>query len=372
MLRRTPLYKEHSQRNARFVNFSGWEMPLHYGSQIGEHCQVRKKVGIFDVSHMGVIDIKGKNATPFLRFLLANDIIKLKESPGYALYSCMLNETGGVIDDLIIYCLFPSHYRMVVNAGTQARDIVWMKEQSRPYQVSISQQSQICIIAIQGPSVFSVTRDIFGEAIHAKLMKLRSFRFVLIDELLIARTGYTGEDGLEIIVPNVLKARRIWRKAMRIGITPCGLGARNTLRLEAGLNLYGFDMDETTSPFSSNLDWSVTLDDPDRNFVGRSILEYQLNTGIKEQLVGLTMEGPGIFQNHQKVWLSSGDDFREGKITSSGFSPVLKCAIAFARISKEEFVFRDGYVERRGKKIPVKVVGTPFVYQGKKLFEERK
>lgn len=364
MLRqRTPLYEEHSKAKARFVDFAGWTMPLHYGSQIEEHHQVRQHVGIFDVSHMGVVDIKGEDAESFLRFLLANDVVKLKE-PGYALYSCMLNETGGVSDDLIVYYLYFSHYRLVINAIAREKDITWMNEKiGQLYRVTIEDQPQMCVIAIQGPEAFYIVQRIFNEAISAKVAHLKPFRFVLTDDLLIARTGYTGEDGFEIIVPD-FRVHALWRKAVSFGAKPCGLGARDTLRLEAGLNLYGVDMNETTSPLSSNLAWTVSWDDPNRNFIGRSALKHQLDQGIKEQLLGLIMKKPGIFQNHQKVFLN---DQQEGEITSASFSPTLKHAIALARIPSD-VLFTGVFIERRGKQIPVQIIKPPFVRRGKKPF----
>ncbi|MFW0097254.1 MAG: glycine cleavage system aminomethyltransferase GcvT [Coxiella endosymbiont of Haemaphysalis qinghaiensis] len=358
MLRRTPLYEEHFQAKARFVDFAGWIMPLHYGSQVDEHHQVRQHVGIFDVSHMGVVDIKGEDTKSFLRSLLANDVAKLKE-PGYALYSCMLNEVGGVSDDLIVYYLSFSHYRLVINAVTREKDIAWMNEQSRLYRVTIKDRPQMCIIAIQGPEVFYIIQRIFDNDTSAKVMHLKPFQFVLTGDFLIARTGYTGEDGLEIIVPD-LRVHELWQKAVSFGAKPCGLGARDTLRLEAGLNLYGVDMDETTSPLSSNLAWTVSWDDPNRNFIGRAALENQLDRGIEEQLVGLIMKEPGILRNHQKVFLH---DQKKGEITSASFSPTLKHAIAFARIPSESF--KGAFIERRGKKIPVKIIKPPFVRRGK-------
>ena len=364
MLRRTPLYQKHFQAKAHFVDFSGWKMPLHYGSQIDEHHQVRQHAGIFDVSHMGIVDVKGENTTSFLRFLLANDVAKLKE-PGCALYSCMLNEVGGVRDDLIVYYLSFSHYRLVINAATRKKDVAWMKEKSRPYQVMIKEQPQMCIIAVQGPEVCYVTQKIFDEAVSAKVTHLKPFQFILVDDLLIARTGYTGEDGLEMIVPG-LQSHELWQKVVSTGSKPCGLGARDTLRLEAGLNLYGTDMDETTSPLSSNLAWTVSWDDPNRNFIGRTALENQLDRGIEEQLVGLIMEEPGVFRNHQKVFLN---DHQKGEITSASFSPTLKHAIALARIPSG--VFEGASIERRGKQIPVKIIKPPFVRRGKKFFEGR-
>lgn len=358
MLRYTPLYKEHFKARACFFDFSGWEMPLHYGSQINEHYQVRQNAGIFDVSHMGVVEIKGKDAASFLRFLLSNDIAKLRK-PGYALYTCMLNDFGGVIDDLIVYCLSHSYYRCVINAATREKDVIWIKKRSRSYQVNVKECPEICIIAVQGPKVFCVAQKVFDCSTYDRLIRLKSFQFIMSDDLLIARTGYTGEDGIEIMVPNE-QASSLWQRTVLSGAFPCGLAARDTLRLEAGLNLYGIDMDETTSPFSSNLGWTVSLEDPNRNFIGRTALENQLEQGIREQLVGLILEEPGVLRNHQKVWLNNG---QKGEVTSGSFSPSLKRGIALARIPNG--VFKSAFVEQRARKIQVSIVKPPFISRGK-------
>ncbi|MFW0072897.1 MAG: glycine cleavage system aminomethyltransferase GcvT [Coxiella-like endosymbiont] len=360
MLRHTPLYQEHVKMKAYFVNFSGWEMPLRYTSQIKEHHQVRQHVGIFDVSHMGVIDVTGKDAFIFLRYLLANDIAKLKD-PGCALYTCMLNEIGGIIDDLIIYYIASHHYRLIVNAGTRQKNLAWIKRQSRSLKVIVNECPQMCILAVQGPAVFSIIKPVFNQSIAAELISLKPFQFVLSKDLLIARTGYTGENGFEIVVPDK-ELPALWKKLINRGAKPCGLGARDTLRLEAGLNLYGTDMDETTSPLVSNLAWTISLNDPARHFIGRSALKKQLYEGVKEQLVGLIMEEPGVLRNHQKVWLENN---KNGEITSGGFSPTLGYAIALARLPVE--IGSAAYIERRGKYIPVKIIKPPFIRRGKKI-----
>lgn len=360
MLRRTPLYAEHVKIKAHFVGFSSWEMPLHYGSQIKEHHQVRRHVGIFDVSHMGVIDVKGEDAFTFLRYLLANDIAKLKD-PGHALYTCMLNEIGGVIDDLIVYHLASHHYRLIVNAGTRQKDFAWIKKQSQSFTVAVNECLKMCILAVQGPAVFSVIKPIFNHTTTAELISLKPFQFVLSNNLLIARTGYTGENGFEIVVPDE-EAPDLWQKLIHHGAKPCGLGARDTLRLEAGLNLYGTDMDETTSPLISNLAWTVSLNDPARHFIGRTALKKQLDEGVKERLVGLIMEEPGVLRSHQKVWLNNNKD---GEVTSGGFSPTFGHAIALARLPVD---IESAYIERRGKHIPVRIVKQPFIRRGKKTF----
>ena len=360
MLRHTTLYQEHVKIKARFVNFAGWEMPSHYVSQIKEHHQVRRHVGVFDVSHMGVIDIKGKDAFTFLRYLLANDVAKL-EHPGYALYTCMLNEVGGIIDDLIVYYITSHHYRLVVNAGTCQKDFAWIKKKSRSLKVIVNECSQMCILAVQGPAVSSVIKHVFNQSTTAELISLKPFQFIFLKDLLIARTGYTGENGFEMIVPDK-EAPNLWRKLINYGAEPCGLWARDTLRLEAGLNLYGIDMNETTSPLISNLAWTISLNDPTRHFIGHSALKKQLDEGIKEQLVGLIMEEQGVLRNNQKVWLANN---KNGEITSGGFSPTLGHAIALARLPIE--ISGTSYIERRGKYIPVKITKPPFIRRGKKI-----
>ncbi|WP_259431115.1 glycine cleavage system aminomethyltransferase GcvT [Coxiella burnetii] len=363
MARHSPLYEEHAKAKAHFVDFAGWEMPLHYGSQIEEHHQVRQRAGIFDVSHMGVIDLEGEEATAFLRYLLSNDVAKLSDV-GRALYTCMLNPQGGVIDDLIVYRVAPTGYRLVVNAATRDKDIAWIKEKGAGYKVSISERPEMCILAVQGPQAIAAAKSIFDEALYAQLEALKPFHFISSPtrDLQIARTGYTGEDGLEIIVP-ASRATDLWARFVHQGVKPCGLGARDTLRLEAGLNLYGTDMDETTSPLISNLSWTVSWNDADRNFIGRRALEKQLDENVKERLIGLVMEEPGVLRNHQKVWLTEDG---EGIITSGGFSPTLGHAIALARVPVGEV--EKATVERRGKKIPVKIIKPPFVRRGKKTF----
>jgi aminomethyltransferase len=350
----------HAKAGALLVDFAGWEMPLHYGSQIEEHHHVRQSAGIFDVSHMGVIDVEGEDASYFLRYLLANDVKKLKQ-PGSALYSCMLNEQGGVLDDLIVYWLAPEHYQVIVNASTREKDFAWLEKHSEWFDVQVTQRPDLGIIAVQGPQALTIAAEVFGKAVHAQLMQLRPFQFILHDQLLIARTGYTGEDGIEIIVPNET-ATKLWKDFVSHGAKPCGLGARDTLRLEAGLNLYGTDMDEKTTPLNSNLAWTVSWHDPDRDFIGKEALKTQLTHGVKQQLVGLVMEQPGVLRNHQTVWF---DGDGQGEITSGSFSPTLGYSIALARVPVEAGA--TARVERRGKSVPVKIVKPPFVKRGVKI-----
>lgn len=355
MTKHTALYAEHTVAGAHWVDFSGWEMPLHYGSQIEEHQRVRQAVGLFDISHMGVIEVQGAGAKDYLRYVLANDVARLKQ-PGAALYTCLLKESGGILDDLIVYRLSDTQYRLVVNASMRTKDFDWFKQQSKNHEVELKQRPDLSIIAIQGPQSDRILAQLFDSSTYEKIKALRPFRFILSGDWWIARTGYTGEEGVELILPN-LEASAFWKRCVEEGAQPCGLGARDTLRLEAGFNLYGTDMDESTTPLESNLSWTVSWHDPHREFIGRSALKAQLESGISTELLGLVMKEPGVLRNHQIVYFN--DSSQQGEITSGSFSPTLGIAIAFARIP----INRQGeaYVERRGKRVPVKIVSLPFV-----------
>jgi len=361
MLKKTPLYSWHEKNGAKLVDFAGWEMPLNYGSQIEEHHVVRQDVGIFDVSHMGVVDVVGEDATYFLRNLLANDVAKLKQN-GQALYTCMLNEDGGIKDDLIVYRLAENHYRIVINAAMRESDIAWMMQQAERYDAHIKPLPEFCIIAVQGPKALSLSEKVFSASLAGTLQALTPFKFLMDEDTLIARTGYTGEDGFEMLVPNS-KAETVWKAFFKAGAKPCGLGARDTLRLEAGLNLYGTDMDETTSPLVSNLGWTVSLKDDERHFIGREALVQEKVEGVGERLVGLVLKSKGVLRNHQDVFCGGE---KIGEITSGGFSPTLKQAIAFARLPKD--CNAELTIERRGEFMPVELVKLPFVRAGEKVF----
>ncbi len=357
---KTPLYEEHCQAGAKLVEFSGWEMPIHYGSQLEEHEQVRASAGMFDVSHMGVVDMVGREAYDFLRYLLANDVAKLK-SVGDALYTCMLNTQGGVIDDLIVYRIAEDQYRVVVNAGRREQDLTWIRKLSSGFTVEINEREDLCILAVQGPQAIAMVSSVLGESWAAKIVVLKPFRAAITKHMMIGRTGYTGEDGVEIIL-SAQAAIKLWQSLLSQHVKPCGLGARDTLRLEAGLNLYGADMNEQTSPLVSNLAWTVSWEAPDRDFVGRTALLYQKQHGIEQKLIGLVMQQPGVLRAHQSVKV---DDNGEGEITSGGYSPTLGCGIALARIPVSDAM--TARVVRRGEEVPVQIVVPPFVRYGKKL-----
>lgn len=354
---KTPLYQQHLAAGAKMVDFAGWQMPIHYGSQIAEHHQVRKDAGMFDVSHMMVTDIRGQDAQAYLRYLLANDVAKLY--PGKALYTCMLNESGGIIDDLIVYQLAENFYRIVSNAGTRDKDLNWFRQQAQNFKIHVEQRADLAIIAVQGPQAVEKTLLALDAEQAAASRNLKPFEAVFIQDWLIARTGYTGEDGFEIILP-VAQSQKFWQSLLNQDIKPCGLGARDTLRLEAGLNLYGSDMDEQTSPLEANLAWTVAFEPKDRNFVGRKALEQQQQAGVQKQLIGIILEEQGVLRNHQLLF-DNGNKI--GEITSGSFSPTLNCSVALARLAIP--IAKQCLVEMRGKRLPVKMVKPPFVRKGK-------
>lgn len=360
MAKRTPFYDMHLKANAKMVDFAGWDMPLHYGSQIQEHHQVRQHAGMFDVSHMGVVDLHGAGTQSYLRKLLANNVDRLVA--GKALYTCMLNENGGVMDDLIVYKINDDSYRIVVNAGTREKDLDWMRKQAGSFDVSLTERHDLAMLAVQGPEVKNKIQQILPPDQQEAVVSLKPFTFAAFNDWFIARTGYTGEDGYEVILP-AASAATLWNTCLSAGVAPCGLGARDTLRLEAGLNLYGSDMDESVTPLESNLSWTVAMDPVDRDFIGRHALERQSQQGVSSRLVGLVLEGPGVIRNHQKVIV---DGEGAGEVTSGGYSPTLEKSIALARVPAK--TGSSCLVEIRNKQVPAQVIKPPFVRHGKKVF----
>ncbi len=357
---RTPLYEAHVAMGAKMVDFAGWEMPINYGSQIEEHHQVRRDAGMFDVSHMCVIDLRSSRAVDLLRYLLANDVARLTQQ-GKAIYSCMLNERGGVIDDLIVYYMDPSWYRMVVNAGTRNKDIAWITRHAPSFGVEVEVREDLAMIAVQGPNARAKAQAALGPRI-GNAPDLPRFAAVESGQLFIARTGYTGEDGYEIMV-QAEQAEELWDAFYEQGVKPCGLGARDTLRLEAGMNLYGQDMDEETTPLVSGLTWTVAWEPDDRSFIGRTILEQQRRDGAPAQLIGLVLEDKGVLRCHQKVFTAAG----EGEITSGTFAPSLGRAVALARVPAGDV--GECEVEIRGKRHKARVVKPPFVRNGQSCID---
>jgi len=359
--RRTPLYELHQELNARIVDFGGWDMPVNYGSQIAEHHAVRRAAGVFDVSHMCVVDLKGPRVRAFLAHLLANDVGRLK-TPGKALYTCMLNERGGVIDDLIVYFLTESWFRAVVNAGTRDSDLVWIRRQASAFGIEVTERTDLAMLAVQGPEAREKAVKLLAAADAAAALGLGVFVGRELGAWFVARTGYTGEDGFEIMMP-VADAVPAWRALNALGVASCGLGARDTLRLEAGMNLYGHEMDESTDPLESGLAWTVALEPQGRDFIGRGPLEaIRAAGGPAAKLVGLLLEDRGVLRAHQKVLVAGAG---EGEITSGTFSPTLERSIALARVPAATGT--QVQVDVRGKLLNARVVKPPFVRFGKSL-----
>ena len=355
MTQQTILNASHRALGARMVDFGGWDMPINYGSQIDEHHLVRRDAGMFDVSHMTVVDVRGTRVRAFLRYLLANNIDKLKTA-GKALCSCMLNEQGGVIDDLIVYFMDEEFFRVVVNASTRDKDLDWMARHASAFGVTLQERRDFAMIAVQGPNARAKAAGLLSAAGAAKALKLGKFVGAEIDGLFVARTGYTGEDGFEIMVPES-EAVAFWQKLLDAGVKPAGLGARDTLRLEAGMNLYGQDMDESVLPFEASLTWTLALDD-DRDFIGRAALLAARDGGISREMIGIVLDDKGVLRHGQKVLTDLGD----GEILSGSFSPTLAKSIAFARVPAG--AHNNLRVDIRGREVPVRMVKFPFVRDG--------
>ena len=355
---KTPLYSKHVEAGARIVDFGGWDMPLHYGSQMEEHHAVRKYAGAFDVSHMTVVDLRGERTTEFLRYLLANDVAKLKDA-GKALYTCMLNPDGGVIDDLIVYFLKPTRFRLVVNAATREKDVAWITEQAESYSVEVTERAELAMIAVQGPSARELASAVIPSDWRDAALALQPFHGLEAGEWFVARTGYTGEDGWEIVMP-AGDAESTWQALLDAGVAPCGLGARDTLRLEAGMNLYGTDMTETNSPLESGLGWTIAWDPDDREFIGRQAVSKVRQYDGRKKFAGLLLEDRGVLRNHQRVVV---EGIGDGEITSGGFSPTMQRSIALARLPAGDYA--KAAVEVRGKMLAVRVLRPPFVRNGK-------
>ena len=358
MSQRTVLFDKHVEYGGKVVDFAGWEMPVNYGSQMDEHHQVRNDAGMFDVSHMTIVDMKGAGVMAFLQYILANDVAKLKDA-GKALYSCMLREDGGVIDDLIVYYMDDNWYRVVVNAGTRDKDMAWINKQAANFDVEITEQSKVAMIAVQGPQAREKAIDALPVDVVEAASPLERFYGADCGDWFVGRTGYTGEDGFEVMMPES-EAASFWDKLAAAGVKPCGLGARDTLRLEAGMNLYGSDMTEETSPLTSGLGWTIAWEPAERDFIGRAALQAQRDKGTDQKLVGLVLEDKGVLRGHQKVIV---ENVGEGEITSGTFSPTLQKSIALARVPKA--IGETCQVEIRGKLLNARVVKPVFVREGK-------
>ncbi len=366
---KTPLYDTHVSSGAKIIDFGGWDMPLSYGSQLEEHRAVRRDSGIFDVSHMCVVDLTGAATRELLSRLLANDVAKLSV-PGSALYSCMLLPSGGVIDDLIVYFLTEQWFRLVVNAGTRRKDLAWIERHAAPCGVSVRERTDLAMLAVQGPLAREKTASLLSAAHRQTALGIARFSGAAIDSWFLARTGYTGEDGFEIMLP-AAEATAAWESLIARGVTAAGLGARDTLRLEAGMNLYGSDMDESRHPLESGLAWTVAFEPDERDFIGRSALVRVRAEGCDE-MVGLVLEERGVLRNHQTVSAAAeapaeGAGAAIGEITSGTFSPSLNRSIALARVRRQGGA--RVMVDIRGTQHAARIVKPPFVRNGKALIE---
>ncbi|RZQ51828.1 glycine cleavage system protein T [Pseudoalteromonas phenolica] len=359
MTSKTVLHAKHVEAGAKMVDFHGWEMPINYGSQIEEHNAVRTDAGMFDVSHMTIVDVKGADAKAFLRKLVANDVAKL-EVPGKALYTGMLNEEGGVIDDLIIYFFSETEYRLVVNSATREKDLAHIAKVAADFAVEITERPEFAMIAVQGPNAKEKTAKVLDDAQNTAVEGMKPFFGVQAGNLFIATTGYTGEAGYEIVVHND-DAADLWQKLLDAGVAPAGLGARDTLRLEAGMNLYGSDMDETVSPLAANMAWTIAWEPEERDFIGRAAVAKQRAEKSTHKLVGLVLESKGVLRGGSKVVVEGG----EGIITSGTFSPTLGFSVALARVPRS--TGETAQVEMRKKLVDVKVVKPCFVRNGKSV-----
>ncbi len=362
MNQRTPLYQRHLDAGAKIMDFGGWDMPLHYGSQLAEHRQVREHAGVFDVSHMTIVDVAGAQATAFLRKLLTGDVARLAQ-PGMALYTLMLNDNGGVVDDLIVYRL-EAGYRLIVNCATRDKDLAWLARHSADSAVTLRPRPELAILAVHGPEAIGKVCTLLPPAQAERVKTLGAFRCFEAGEWFLARTGYTGENGLEILLPTS-EAPAFWDRLLATGVQPVGLGARDTLRLEAGMNLYGHDMDETLSPLAANLEQTIAWEPGDRAFIGRAAVtlhKRQQAEGKLPVLTGLVLETRGVLREGQKVVTDRGG----GIITSGTFSPTLNLSIALARVPVQSTACQ---VDLRGTLTPVRMVKPRFVRSGKKFYE---
>lgn len=359
---KTPLYNEHVRHGAKIVDFAGWDMPLHYGSQIEEHRQVRADAGMFDVSHMTVSDVTGARALEYLRRMFANDAGRL--DAGKALYTCMLNEDGGVIDDLIVYRIDDQRYRLITNAATRDKDLDWLGRHAAGFGIALEPHRDYALVAVQGPNARDKVHSVLKDATaRAALAGLGVFRSTQLGQMFVSRTGYTGEDGYEILLP-ATQAPAFWNALYEAGVKPVGLGARDTLRLEAGMALYGSDMDETVSPLECGLAWTVAWNPPERAFIGRGRLEADRARPARKT-IGLVLKEGGVLRAHQPVYAG---ERVVGEITSGSFSPFLQCSVALARV--DGGVTGECAVEVRGRRLPVRVVTPPFVRHGRSCIEE--
>ncbi|MFN4263757.1 MAG: glycine cleavage system aminomethyltransferase GcvT [Thioalkalivibrionaceae bacterium] len=395
-LRKTPLFERHVALGARMVSFAGWAMPLAYASQIEEHHSVRSDAGVFDVSHMRVIDVFGAQARDFLRTALANDVAKLGSGDpavggdagassnivGSAQYSLLLAEDGGILDDLIVYRFSSDQYRLVVNAATAERDFETLLSCVVGFDCELEWRDDLALLAVQGPAALVRASSVLPPGLKS-IARCKPFQAIAERRptgsktrsmlgAMVARTGYTGEDGFEWALSQN-DARAAWEALLDVGVKPIGLGARDTLRLEAGMWLYGQDMDETTDPFSVGLGWVVSLHDPERRFIGREGLETRKGAALATMVRGVVYRGRGVLRAGMDVFpgivdAAAGDESKTiGHLTSGSFSPSLRCSIGLARLEQASVgpETKTLWVRLRGQAVPLELVPPTFVRQGR-------
>jgi len=338
-LNHTPFFDNHVLAGAKLVDFAGWALPIHYGSLVDEHHAVRSDAGMFDVSHMTVMDITGDESTR-------------------AMYGCLCQPDGGVVDDVIVYRLSASHHRVISNAATRSKVLSWLQTTHEITELQCIASDALSMLAVQGPlaakRLAALESDLFSQSVD--IASMPAFSCQKLANAFIGRTGYTGEDGFEIIVP-AADANRCWQLLVDAGIKPCGLGARDTLRLEAGMSLYGQDLDEEHSPFESGVGWTVDFSDAQRDFVGRTVLAQQHADGAGYCRIGLELSGRGVLRAEQVVCVG---DRAVGKVTSGTFSPTLQRTIALARIERTAATSEPLSVLIRNKPVAAYRVPVPF------------
>lgn len=360
---KTPFFQYHVRLGGKMVPFSGWDMPLHYGSQLKEHHAVREDCGLFDVSHMGIIDLKGPGVEALLRAILCNNIDRIPHI-GQSQYSLMLTSQGNVADDLLVYRLGENFFAVVVNAGTRDKDLAWIRVHAATFGVEVTERRDLAMLAVQGPNSVQKLKSFLPDVLWSRVQELKPFHVLADEDWRIARTGYTGEDGFELMVPNE-GAGLVWDGLLRAEISPAGLGCRDTLRLEAGFSLYGHDMDEQTNPLESGLGWTVAWNPPERDFIGRKALELLRQEPALRKRVGILLTAKGVLRDHQKVFQNG---VPVGDVTSGGYSPTLEAGIALAQVQPWVRFGDSCAVEVRGRLLDAKVVRPPFVRLGKPAF----
>ncbi len=364
--KKTPLYQKCIEAGGRMIPFAGWEMPVTYTGLINEHHCVRKSIGLFDISHMGVLTLEGENVKQVMQKLVPTDLNRI--GPKEACYTVLLNETGGILDDVIIYDIHNTEtlgdkMLVVINAACSEKDTKWLKKHLEPVGVNVSNTiERHVLLALQGPNSPALINEITDQSIknlprfgHQRI-HINKTKKQFPDPIFISRTGYTGEEGFELLL-NARDGNNLWEEFLDLGITPCGLGARDTLRLEAGMHLYGNDMNATTSPLEAGLGWLVHLETT-HEFLGRGVLEKQAEEGISKKLVGIKMEDRTIARAGYKVIVEGKE---VGTITSGSWSPTINEAIALAYVpSSLSKIGTNLEVMIRGKTHPAKVAKKPF------------